>query len=36
MDLEIKAILYFKKIVENTKKSWIPLMKTYLALHVLP
>ena len=35
MDLEIKAILYFKKIVENTKKSWIPLMKTYLALHFI-
>lgn len=35
MSLEIEAILYFKQLVSNTRKSWIPLMKVYLALHFL-
>ena len=35
MHLEIEAILKFQKFVENSRKSWIPLMKIYLALHVL-
>ena len=35
MELEIQAILTFKALVENTRKSWIPLMKVYLALHFL-
>lgn len=35
MQLEIKAILEFKKLVEGTRKSWIPLMKVYFALHLL-
>ena len=35
MELEISAILSFKKMVENTRKSWIPLMKVYFALCLL-
>lgn len=35
MELEINAILYFQKLVANSRKSWIPLMKVYLALHFL-
>lgn len=35
MELEIAAILNFKHFVEGTRKQWIPLMKVYLALHVL-
>lgn len=35
MILEIKAILHFKKLLENSRKSWIPVMKVYLALHYI-
>lgn len=35
MSLEIDTILYFKSLVANTRKQWIPLMKIYLALHIL-
>lgn len=35
MELEIEAILSFKKLVEKTRKSWIPLMQVYLALHFI-
>lgn len=35
MELEIQAVLYFKHLVEKTRKSWIPLMKVYLALHIV-
>lgn len=35
MELEINAILHFKNLVANTRKSWIPVMKTYLALHIV-
>lgn len=35
MELEIQAILTFKSLVKDTRKSWIPLMKVYLALHFL-
>lgn len=35
MELEIQAILYFKHLVEKTRKSWIPLMQVYLALHII-
>lgn len=33
--LEIETILKFQKYMEGTRKSWIPLMKTYLALFVV-
>ena len=35
LKLEIKAILHFQNLVTGTKKSWVPIMKTYLALHFL-
>ena len=35
LTLEIKAILHFQSLVTGTKKSWIPVMKTYLALHFI-
>ena len=35
MELEISAILSFKKMTEGTRKSWIPLMKVYFALCLL-
>ena len=35
MQLEIDAVLHFQKIVAGTRKSWIPLMKTYLAVNFL-
>lgn len=34
MELEIQAILKFKQLVEKSRKSWIPLMQVYLALHI--
>jgi len=34
MELEIQAILHFKTLVEKRRKSWIPLMKVYLALFI--
>ena len=33
--LEIETILKFQQYVEGTRKSWIPLMKVYLALFVV-
>ena len=35
MRLELDAIRLFQKLVSGTRKSWIPLMKTYLALNFL-
>lgn len=35
LTLEIETIIKFQKYVEGTRKSWIPLMKTYLALFVV-
>ena len=35
MEFEINAVLHFKRIIGSTRKSWIPLMKTYLALNYL-
>jgi hypothetical protein len=35
MELEIDAVLQFQRITNGTRKSWIPLMKTYIALNFL-
>lgn len=35
MELEIEAILGFKRLVEKSRKSWIPLMQVYLTLHFI-
>ena len=35
MQLEINAVLYFRNCVADTRKSWIPLMKTYIAVSYL-
>lgn len=35
LKFELNALLAFQKMVEGTRKSWIPLMKVYFALHLL-
>lgn len=35
MAFDIKLLSYFKSLVENRKKSWIPIMKVYLAVNTL-
>lgn len=35
MSVQLSAAAYFRSLVADSKRSWVPLMKVYLALHFL-